>query len=126
MLTLFPQERRVIATDKSEETEAGIPVGRRGAGGADGAGRTGGSRAAFSLADLADGETGRVLSLSGGRTAVGKLEAMGMLAGALVEKKSAALNGGPVVVAQGGSQLAIPRSVAAGILVEPLGRRDGR
>jgi Fe2+ transport system protein FeoA len=86
----------------------------------------GGGSSALALTDLADGESGRIVRLSGDERAVGRLKAMGLVAGAHVAKKSAALRRGPVVVEGGGSQLALAYEIAAGVLVEPLGRGEGR
>jgi Fe2+ transport system protein FeoA len=83
---------------------------------------------AFTLAltALADGESARIVGLSGSRSTMGKLEAMGIAVGAVIEKKSSALRRGPVVVGKGTSQLALAYAIAERILVEPLRRREGR
>jgi Fe2+ transport system protein FeoA len=74
----------------------------------------------FALTSLADGETARVVGFSGGGSAAGKLESMGILPGTILEKKSAAFRQGPIVVARGGTQLALAYAIARGILVEPV------
>jgi len=81
---------------------------------------------ALALTALADGESGRILRLPGSGAAKGKLEAMGIVVGAVVAKKGAALRRGPVVVEMAGSQLALSYATAEGILVEAPRRRDGR
>jgi Fe2+ transport system protein FeoA len=75
---------------------------------------------ALDLTSLADGEAGRVVGFTGSSEAVGKLESMGILEGSVIEKKSAAMRHGPIVVARGGTQLALAYGIARGILVEPV------
>lgn len=72
------------------------------------------------LTMVADGESAVVAGFSGGEAEVARLESMGLRPGAIVRKKSAALNQGPVVVERGSSQLALAYGIARGILVEPL------
>jgi Fe2+ transport system protein FeoA len=74
----------------------------------------------LSLASLPDGESARVLALSGGGEAVARLESMGILVGTVIEKRSSALRGGPIVVGRGSFQLAIAYAIAKAVLVEPL------
>jgi Fe2+ transport system protein FeoA len=81
---------------------------------------------ALALTALADGESGRIVRVSGSATIKSKLEAMGILVGAVIAKKSAALRRGPVVVERAGSQLALAYAIAEGIVVEPMSRRDWR
>jgi Fe2+ transport system protein FeoA len=78
---------------------------------------------AIALTALADGESGRVAGLTCGPVAVGKLEAMGILVGVVIEKKSSALRRGPVVVGRGLVQVALAYAIAKGILVEPIAAR---
>ena len=74
----------------------------------------------FDLTVLPDGESAKVVSVSGGPEAVGRLESMGILPGAVIQKRSSALRRGPIVVGRGGTQLAIAFATARGILVEPV------
>jgi Fe2+ transport system protein FeoA len=106
----------VAATERGADIEVGKSDGRE----------SGGGLSTLALTDLADGESGRIVRLSGDERSVGRLKAMGLVAGARVAKKSAALRRGPVVVEGGGSQLALAYEIAAGVLVEPLGRAETR
>ena len=78
---------------------------------------------AVALTALADGESGRVAGLTCDRVAVGKLEAMGILVGVVIVKKSSALRRGPVVVGRDRVQVALAYAIAKGILVEPIAAR---
>lgn len=105
--------------DRGEEAEGGSPGG---------SGPSVALRAGVrALTALADGESGRIVGLGGGRAAVGRLEAMGILVGAVVEKRSSTLRRGPIVVGAGRVQVALAYAIAKGILVEPLrgGARGG-
>ncbi len=106
----------MAATERGADVEVGKTGGLE----------AGGVQRALALTELADGESGRIVRLSGDERAVGRLKAMGLVAGARVAKKSAALRRGPVVVEGGGSQLALAYEIAAGVLVEPLGRVEAR
>jgi Fe2+ transport system protein FeoA len=72
------------------------------------------------LTAIRDGESVRVLRLRGGREALGKLEAMGIGPGAIIEKKSSALRNGPIVIGKGRVQLALGYDIARGITVERI------
>jgi Fe2+ transport system protein FeoA len=72
------------------------------------------------LTGLPDGTPGRVVGLLGGREAVGRLEAMGIGIGSVIEKKSSALRRGPIVIGRGSTQVALGYGIAKGILVEPI------
>jgi Fe2+ transport system protein FeoA len=78
---------------------------------------------AVALTALADGESGRVAGLTCDRVAAGKLEAMGILVGVVIRKRSSALRRGPVVVGRGSFQVALAYAIAKGILVEPTAAR---
>lgn len=80
----------------------------------------------LALTALADGETAMIVGIQGSDPILRKLEAMGMLVGARILKKSAALRQGPVVVERGGSQLALAYGIAEKIFVEPARRRGER
>lgn len=75
---------------------------------------------ALDLTGLCDGASGRIVRLLGGRDTVGKLEAMGIGPGTVIEKKSSALRHGPIVIERGGTQVALGYGIAKGILVEPI------
>lgn len=83
-------------------------------------GADGSAPSSLNLTFLQDGESARIVGLTGGTELVGRLESMGMMPGTVIEKKSSALRRGPIVVGRGGSQLAIAYSIARSILVEPL------
>jgi Fe2+ transport system protein FeoA len=85
--------------------------------------REGGSDAGagrMDLTALADGRAGRVVGLRGGREAVGRLEAMGIGVGSVIEKESSALRRGPIVIRSGRTLVALGFGIAKGILVEPI------
>ena len=71
------------------------------------------------LDKLKKGSKGRVVEVTGGRSATLKLSVQGILPGAIVEKTSE-LRGGPVLVKVGGSQVAIGRGLARRVLVEVM------
>jgi Fe2+ transport system protein FeoA len=73
------------------------------------------------LSGLPDGKLARILCLRCGEGMASRLDAMGLVPGAVIEKRSSALNRGPVLVAKGPMQLAIAYDVAARIVVESLG-----
>jgi ferrous iron transport protein A len=73
----------------------------------------------LSLVDIDIGTSARVVELTGGRQLAGRLEAMGILPGAVIVKKSAAMMRGPVVVQKGGMNVAIGYGMARRIMVEP-------
>jgi len=73
------------------------------------------------LSGLPDGTLARILCLRCGEGMVSRLDAMGLVPGAVVEKRSSALNRGPVLVAKGPMQLALAYDVAERIVVESVG-----
>ena len=60
------------------------------------------------------------MELQGGHQVVGKLEAMGIVAGTTIAKKSASLMRGPIVLQKGAMQIAIGFGLAKRIIVVPL------
>lgn len=79
-------------------------------------------RKQLELVDLTQLETGRtavVKELRGGCGRLGKLEAMGIVSGTTVFKKSASIMHGPIILEKGTMQIAIGYEMAKGILVEP-------
>ena len=72
------------------------------------------------LTEIRDGESVRILRLQGGREAIGKLEAMGIGPGSVIQKKSAAVRHGPIVIGKGNTQVALGYEIARGIAVERL------
>ena len=80
--------------------------------------------AVMDLTQIGTGEAARVLQLHGGREMVGKLEAIGIVAGAVIVKKSAILARGPIVLEKGTVQFAIGYGMAKRILVEPVAAKD--
>jgi Fe2+ transport system protein FeoA len=73
------------------------------------------------LSGLPDGTLARILCLRCGELMASRLDAMGLVPGAVVEKRSSALNRGPVLVAKGPMQLALAYDVAERIVVEAVG-----
>ena len=78
---------------------------------------------AVSLAELATGRSARVLEVRGDAMLAGRMEAMGILPGTIITKKSAIPYHGPIVVAKGSVQLAISHDMGRSILVEPENQR---
>ena len=66
------------------------------------------------------GTRGRVVNVLGGRGAVLKLSAQGIVPGMVVEK-TGELRGGPVLMRVGGAQVALGRGLAKRVLVEVIG-----
>jgi len=67
---------------------------------------------------MESGESGTIVSITGGRGMVTRLDSMGMRVGVDVKKVSAQILRGPVTVQIGGTQLAIGFGMAQKILVE--------
>ena len=68
---------------------------------------------------LSSGASGLVISLRGGHHSTKKLEALGIVPGSRIIKKSAALMHGPVVLQKGAVQVAIGFHLAKNVIVEP-------
>ena len=79
-----------------------------------------GTKEQADLTSLPDGQTCRIVGLTGGSETVGRLEAMGLRTGALIVKKSSSLRRGPIVVGSGRVQIALAYSIAKGVQVEPI------
>lgn len=75
--------------------------------------------AAVSLAELETGRSARVLEVRGDALLAGRMEAMGIVPGSVIMKKSAIPSHGPIVVAKGPVQLAISHDMGRSVLVEP-------
>lgn len=73
------------------------------------------------VTQLGLGKSARIVELQGGRQTVGKLQAMGVIVGATVVKKSASPLHGPIVLVKGSLSVAIGFGLAKKVLVEPLG-----
>ena len=71
------------------------------------------------LTRIENGKTVKVIEIQGGDQAARKLEEMGVIPGAIIEKKSAALMRGPIVITKGETQFAIGYGMAQKILVIP-------
>ena len=70
------------------------------------------------LTELKSGESGIVVEFKDGRNVVGRLNAMGIVPGVLIVKKSAAPMRGPVVLQKGYIQIAIGYGMAKCIIVD--------
>jgi Fe2+ transport system protein FeoA len=73
------------------------------------------------LSRVPDGTLARVLCLRCGEGMQSRLDSMGIVPGAVVEKRSSALRRGPVLVSKGPMQLALAFDVAERIIVEAVG-----
>ncbi|MEA4924752.1 MAG: fused ferrous iron transport protein A/B [Syntrophomonadaceae bacterium] len=72
----------------------------------------------LNLTQIKNNGTARVVEVQGGHQVVGKLEAMGIVPGTVIVKKSASLLKGPIVIEKDGAQFAIGYAMAQGIMVE--------
>lgn len=75
------------------------------------------------LTQLENGESAKVVELQGGQEVINKLEAMEIIPGAVILKKSASFMKGPVVIEKGNMQFAIGYGMAKKIIVEPLNKK---
>lgn len=73
------------------------------------------------LADLAPGQAGEIVSVSGAPALVQRLYEFGLLEGETVEVVALAPLGDPIELRLGNSRLSLRRTDAAGILVNVLG-----
>lgn len=76
--------------------------------------------ASINLTQIGNGRYAKVIELRGGHRFAGKLEAMGIVPGAMIRKKSAALMKGPIIIEKGETQFAIGYAMAQKIMVEPI------
>ncbi len=74
----------------------------------------------INLTRLENNRSAKVIEIQGGHKIVGKLEAMGIVPGATVVKKSASIMKGPIVIEKAGMQFAIGYPMAEKIIIEPL------
>jgi len=74
-----------------------------------------------SLAELASGQTGIVISLEGGRGMMRRLAAMGLYRGAAITKTSSQPFRGPVSVQVGNTEVALGFGLARRVMVEVPG-----
>jgi ferrous iron transport protein A len=74
---------------------------------------------AIDLTQLENGESAKVVELQGGQQVIKKLEAMEIVPGAVIVKKTASLMKGPVVIEKGNMQFAVGYGMAKKIIVEP-------
>lgn len=72
------------------------------------------------LTQLENGAVARVAEVHGEPMEVDKLEAMGIIPGAIIVKKTASLMKGPIVVEKGETQFAIGYGMAQEIITEPI------
>jgi Fe2+ transport system protein FeoA len=73
------------------------------------------------LSDMDIGRSGVIISISGGKKTVAKLESLGIRAGALIVKKNALPAKGPLIVRVANSEVAIGYALAKKIWVEAKG-----
>jgi ferrous iron transport protein A len=72
---------------------------------------------------LKNGESAKVVELHGGREFAARLEAMGIMPGAVIVKITDSPMSGPVVLEKGAMRLAIGHGMAQKVMVEPLKNR---
>lgn len=76
------------------------------------------------LTEMRIGQKGTIVKIIGGTGSLAKLEALGIRIGAEVVKKSALIARGPVIVAIGGTEIAMGYGMAQKIRVEVDERED--
>ena len=74
----------------------------------------------INLTELECGNSAKVINLQGSHSLIGKLEAMGILPGTIILKKSAIFANGPIIVEKGALQFALGYDLAQKIVVEPI------
>jgi Fe2+ transport system protein FeoA len=74
------------------------------------------------LSRVPDGTFARVLCIRCGEGMQDRLDSMGIIPGAVIEKRSSTLRRGPVLVSKGPMQLALAYDVAERIVVEAVGQ----
>ena len=72
----------------------------------------------LTLTSMKNAQSGTVILINGGGGMLGRLEALGIRAGARITKRSALIGRGPVIVAVGNTEIAIGYGMASRILVE--------
>ena len=72
----------------------------------------------LSLVSMRNGQTGTVVSITGGSGTYARLEALGIRMGARITKKSALLGHGPIIVVVGNAEIAVGYKMASRIMVE--------
>lgn len=70
------------------------------------------------LTEMHIGQKGTVVKIIGGVSSLAKLEALGIRTGVKIEKKSALIARGPVIVSTGGTEIAMGYGMAQKIIVE--------
>lgn len=78
------------------------------------------STASINLTQLGNGKSAKVIKFQGGRYFISKLEAMGIVPGTTILKKTASLMKGPIVIEKGEMQFAIGYAMAQKIIIEPI------
>lgn len=74
----------------------------------------------INVTQLDNGESAKVVELYNNNEIVSKLEARGIISGAIITKKSAILAKGPIIIEKDFVQFAIGYDMAQGIIVEPV------
>lgn len=72
------------------------------------------------LTQLENGKSAKVAEIQGGAQVTDRLEAMEIVPGTIIVKKSASIMRGPIVIEKGNMQLAIGFGTAQKIKVEPV------
>ncbi len=70
------------------------------------------------LAQMDAGQSGKVITMHGGRGMTAKLEALGIRPGVVITKVSGQIMRGPVIVRVGNTQIAIGFGMARRVIVE--------
>jgi Fe2+ transport system protein FeoA len=72
------------------------------------------------ITQLSNGTSAKVVELDENNEITSKLEAMGIIPGAIITKKSAIISKGPIIIEKDFIQFAIGYDTAQKIIVEPL------
>ncbi|MCF7874047.1 MAG: ferrous iron transport protein A [Candidatus Omnitrophica bacterium] len=72
----------------------------------------------INLLQLKSNQSGKIISIAGGRGLVARFNNLGIREGAQVKKVTGYFRGGPVVIKIDGTQLALGRGMASKIMVE--------
>lgn len=79
----------------------------------------------INVTQLDNGKSAKVIEFDDNSEVISKLEAMGIIPGAVITKKSAIIAKGPIVIEKGLIQFAIGYDMARKIIVEPVNNETG-
>jgi Fe2+ transport system protein FeoA len=74
----------------------------------------------MNITQLHTGKQAKIIEIHGGREAIGRLNALGIVPGATVVKKSAAILHGPIVLEKNSMRIALGFGMAKKIIIKPV------